>query len=122
MPFVISISSYLCCRLSSAVGTQIRPLQYILRDSGFSSHVRYLSPVGEGWLSAAGDYVVRDGKTVEILFDSFWADVGRDNLQPDPKGEVHPHCFSPVYFASSISLEGCFAFYSLSNMPFVCRV
>jgi hypothetical protein len=81
----------LCCRLSSAVGTQIRPLQYVLADSGFSSHARYFSPVGEGWLSAAGDYVVRDGKTVEILFDSFWADAGRDNLQPDPKGKVPVH-------------------------------
>ena len=32
--------------------------------------------------------MVRDGKTVEVLFDSFWADAGRDNLQPDPKGKV----------------------------------
>lgn len=74
-------------RLTSAVGTQIRPLRYILTDSGFISNVRYLSPVGDGWLSAAGDYVVRDGRTVEILFDSFWWDIGRDNLQPDPKGK-----------------------------------
>lgn len=80
------------CRLTSAVGTQIRPLRYILTDSGFISNVRYLSPVGDGWLSAAGDYVVRDDRTVEILFDSFWWDIGRDNLQPDPKGKVS---FSP---------------------------
>ncbi|KAG0590495.1 hypothetical protein KC19_1G103900 [Ceratodon purpureus] len=74
-------------RLSSAVRTQVRPLQYILTDAGFTSHAGYFSPVGQGWFSAAGDYVVRDGKTVEILFDSFWADAGRNNLQPDPKGK-----------------------------------
>jgi hypothetical protein len=77
--------------ISGAVRTKIGPLQYILTDLGFTSNVRYSSPIGEGWLSGAGDYVVRDGRTVEVLFDSFWADVGRDNLQPDPKGKVHMH-------------------------------
>lgn len=75
-------------RLSSAVGTRISPLQYKLTDLGITSNVRYLSPIGDGWLSAAGDFVVKDGKTVEVLFDSFWWDVGRDNLQLDPKGQV----------------------------------
>ncbi len=47
-----------------------------------------MSPFGDGWLSAAGDFVVRDNQTVEVLFDSFWWDIGRDSLQPDPKGQV----------------------------------
>jgi hypothetical protein len=78
---------------------------YMLRTE--RAHLKFrFCPVGEGWLSAAGDYVVRDGKTVEILFGSVWADAGRDNLQPDPKGKVpvleifHCHFLAASYLYS----------------------
>ncbi|CAK9236610.1 unnamed protein product [Sphagnum troendelagicum] len=74
-------------RISKSVGVNINPLRYILSPSGFVSNVQYMSPFGDGWLSAAGDFVVRDNQTVEVLFDSFWWDIGRDSLQPDPKGQ-----------------------------------
>lgn len=77
--------------------SKIRPLQYVLTESGFESNARYFSPLfGEGWLSASGDYVVRDEKTVDIVFNSFWSDSGRDNLQPDPKNEVCPSSLLPA--------------------------
>lgn len=83
--------------LSSMLVSKIRPLQYVLTESGFESNARYFSPLfGEGWLSASGDYVVRDEKTVDIVFNSFWSDSGRDNLQPDPKNEVCPSSLLPA--------------------------
>ncbi len=84
----LSDSFCVYCRISKSVGVKINPLRYILSPSGFVSNVQYMSPFGDGWLSAAGDFVVRDNQTVEVLFDSFWWDIGRDSLQPDPKGQV----------------------------------
>ncbi len=82
------VTACVYCRISKSVGVKINPLRYILSPSGFVSNVQYMSPFGDGWLSAAGDFVVRDNQTVEVLFDSFWWDIGRDSLQPDPKGQV----------------------------------
>lgn len=49
--------------------------------------------------------MVRDGKTVEILFDSFWADGGRDNLQPDPRGEVRSSRFALLFLSLFLKLN-----------------
>ena len=79
-------------RLSASLGTQFRPIRYILHGSKFISNVRYSSSLlREGWLSASGTLVVSDANTVQVKFDRFWVDTSATGLRQELRGTPHPH-------------------------------
>eukprot|EP00897_Mesotaenium_endlicherianum_P004742 jgi/Mesen1/4296/ME000022S03585 len=73
-------------RMSSVMGVQFDPIRYVLEGDVISSNVQYSAPLlGSGWLSAAGAFKPAGDEAVEVLFNSFWWDVGAQSLQPSPQ-------------------------------------
>eukprot|EP00850_Spirogloea_muscicola_P024700 SM001327S27067 [mRNA] locus=s1327:1006:1681:- [translate_table: standard] len=74
--------------MSSILGARFDPIRYTLTGTHIASNVKYSSQLlGDGWLSASGDFEADGLDAVRVLFDSFWWDIGRDDLKPDPQGQ-----------------------------------
>ena len=85
-PHINRIASFLHAKFSISY-TLLPPSQQTSGDKTpppqFYSNVKYQIPgIGEGWLSASGSLISQGDDDVEVRFNQFWVDTGKDSLRP----------------------------------------